>query len=288
MTDFPSWTWGAVLALAVVAIGTFVAMLFLLQRSSPQGPGTSEPRVRPSPPPISADAPPADVPPASEPPEPAVGPPVPTDEVMRVIRDRETGQLRVEVEGRGYSHIREIADAQVGHRVLLAAADLIHFTGGMATNPRAVQNAMSQVAGMPAPPPPPARPVRQETGEPLAPRAEGLGTEGTLASGTLPLASAPARERYSLAGFFLRGFQPQAETGPEPAPLTFIDEIEEILQKKIQDLSTPLPYAVHVTTREDGMLQIEVGLKKYGIPDDVPDSGVRELIRAAVREWERR
>jgi hypothetical protein len=207
---------------------------------------------------------------------------------MRVIRDRETGQLRVEVEGRSYSHIREIADAQVGHRVLLAAADLIRFTGGMATNPRAVQNAMSQVAEMPAPSPPPARPARPETEARAVPRAEGAGIEDTLAPGALPQASPPARERYSLTGFFMRGFEPQAETEPEPAPFTFVDEIEEILQQKIQNLSTPLSYAVHVTTQEDGMLQIEVGLEKYASPDDVPDPEVQELIRAAVREWERR
>ena len=280
--------WGAVFVLVVVAIGTFVAMLFFLQRSRSQGPETPESRVRSSPPPISADVPPADLPSATVPPEQSDGAPVPADEVMRVIRDRETRLLRVEVEGRSYSHIREIADAQVGHRVLLAAADLIRFTGGMATNPRAVQNAMSQVGEMPAPSPPLARPARPEAEVRAVPRAEGPGIEDTLAPGALPQAGPPVRERYSLTGFFMRGFEPQAETEPETASLSFVDEIEEILQQKIQNLSTPLPYAVHVTTREDGMLQIEVGLEKYASPDDVSDPGVQELIRAAVREWERR
>ena len=75
-------------------------------------------------------------------------------EMMRVLRNPDTGRVLVEVEGRRYEHIREIEDAQVGRRVLWAIADLIRFTGGVATNPQAVRSASAAVdweQGRPAP-----------------------------------------------------------------------------------------------------------------------------------------
>ena len=156
----PALLLGGVMLLILVAIGIFVATLVYLRRAqgSQQRTPARQPDPRPQPQPVPAvqEAQAAPAPPVAE-------APARPGEVMRVIRDRETGQLRVEVEGRSYSHIREIADAQVGHRVLWAAADLIRFTGGMATNPRAVQNAMSQVTEMPASSSPPARPARPAT-----------------------------------------------------------------------------------------------------------------------------
>ena len=67
-----------------------------------------------------------------------------------------------------------------------------------------------------------------------------------------------------------------------------IEDVEEILQERIQALPTPLPCAVHVLTGPDGTLQIEVGLDTYSTSDEVPDPEIRQLIKDAVAEWERR
>jgi hypothetical protein len=87
-----------------------------------------------------------------------------------------------------------------------------------------------------------------------------------------------------ISGFFQRGFTARPSVS---APVSFIDQIEEVLQRRIASLPAPLPYPVHVQTAEDGSLAIEVGTTVYGAPDEVPDPTIRKLIQDAVAQWEK-
>jgi hypothetical protein len=230
---------------------------------------------------------------------------------MRVIRDEHTGRVLVQVDGKQYAHIHEIADARVGRRVLWAIADLLRFTGGMAANPQAVRSAASQEnisesrphsgpthAQVPAANPSPQASPSGEGPRPTAPlptsaqSAPAIGTgqrlprRQTRITSTSAQTEPPARERYSLVGYFLKGFTPRESKASTPEPRAFIDEIEEILQGYIERRPTPLPCDVHVQAGPDGALQIEIGLNTYGHPDDVPDPEIRALIKQAVTEWE--
>jgi hypothetical protein len=257
-----------------------------------------------------ADAPvqPADAPVqrAEEPVQQAEAPAHP-GEVMRVIRNEQTGRVLVEVGGKQYAHIREITDAKVGRRVLWAIADLVRFTGGMATNPQAIRSVAR------AQPAPSQEPVRQA--RPTAPASVPT-SDPMVASGSVldrleaepePPALEPAltpraspsytpsvlppeekpRRGYSLVNYFRQGFEKNAPTTPMPSPTSFIDEIEEILQTHIRRLPSPLPVEVHVRTGSDGSLQIEVGMDAYSSAEDVPDLQIRQLIQGAVSEWEK-
>jgi hypothetical protein len=207
-------------------------------------------------------------------------------EVMRVIRDEQSGRILVEVEGRSYAHLREIADPQAGRRVLWAIADLIRFTGGMAANAQAVQSVAQQVAGeqgLPTPPGParaeetPARTEEDAAARPGAPEPR-------------PAPEGPDRSfgsRYSISAFFRRGLKPLPST-PEPAPGSFVDEIEAILQDMIGQRAAPLPREVHVSVGSGNRLQVEVGREVYGSAEEVPDPEIRALIQAAVAAWEAR
>jgi hypothetical protein len=211
-------------------------------------------------------------------------------EVMRIIRDQDTGRILVEVEGQSYTHIREIADAQAGRRVLWAIADLIRFTGGMATNAQAVRSAAQSVAreqGIS---------TLQDAGHVETVQA---GTSETAAAGPAPssaLAEPSALSqsdrdlgpRYSVSAFFQRGLRPPSLPTPELGTSSFIDEIEAILQGLIAERTAPLARAVHVSVGPEDRLQIEVGSEVYGSADEVPDPEVQALIRAAVAEWENR
>jgi hypothetical protein len=170
---------------------------------------------------------------------------------MRVIRDERTGQVLVEVGGQRYAHLREIDDAQVGRRILWAIADLLRFTGGMAANPQAVRNAAQQMA----------------QDEHIF--AQGAAPAPGTSSAQEPLQTTPTTgSRYSMVEFFRRGLE-APPIAPLPRPV-------------------PLPYAVHVVTGPDERLQIHVGQDVYGSSDEVPDLEARELIQAAVKEWEER
>ena len=276
---------GVVVVLILLAVGIFVLILVYLQRSqSKKQPSQAQPNR-------------ADLPPSQEAPTvigeadagrgqpaqaqaPAGGAmlaaqsdlsykPAHPGEVMRVIRDQKTGRVVVEIDGQPYTHIREIKDAQTGRRVLWAIADLVRFTGGMATNPQAVRTVTESEeepsAASSSPPPP-------------APLADAL--EPTSAS-PVP------RQRYNMVDFFRRGFQREPSV-PEFQPSSFVDEIEAILQTYIAARPTPLDQEVHVKTGEGGKLQIQVGLDVYGSSDEVPDPEIQELIKTAVAEWEKR
>jgi hypothetical protein len=253
---------GALIFLIVLAVAIFVATLAYFGRAQSRQRAEQERPASPEPP--QAEGEPAVPPPQQEPALPAALQETPArpGEVMRVIRNERTGQVSIEVEGQQYTHLREIEDPRVGRRVLWAIADLLRFTGGMAANPQAVRSAAQQVA--------------QDERTP-APAQEPLAGPSMSAAGS----------RYSMVEFFRRGFEPSPATSPSGTS-SFIDEIEAILQVHIQRRPTPLPYEVHVTTGPDTRLQIRVGQDVYGSPDEVPDLEVRELIRAAVAEWEGR
>lgn len=289
----------AMIVLLLMAVGIFVFIITYLQRggskSKPPARRRAEVVATPDPPssqPITAAAPSSPAP--TEAAAPLVEMPTRPGEVMRVYRDPQTGQIMIEVEGKQYAHLREIHDAQVGRRVLWAISDLLRFTGGMAANPQALQNIPKPQEASPATPlpasiqpaaqvaPPPATPAIIET--PL-PRPVPV----RLPTYAVPPASdlKPPEKGIgpTITNFFRRGLQPSA---PVQQPPSFIEEIETILQAYIESLPTPLPYEVHMRADRSGTLQIEVGNKVYGSPNDVADEHIRSLIKAAVAEWEKR
>jgi hypothetical protein len=256
----------------LVLVAIFVVALVYL--------GKGQVKKQPSPQAASTPAPPVSPSPRQQAPQPAIAPAAGPDEVMRVIRDQETGGVLVEVDGRRYTHIRQIRDAAVGRRVLSTVADLVQFTGGMATNPQAVQGVRA-AAGEQA--------YRAPPGDTIAspPRAPGTSPQRLSDLVSLDAIEPPSTQQGNgMIGFFRRGFQP-APADPVPSSTAWIEEIDEILQRTIRALPTPPSQAVRVASGDDGMLQIIVGLRTYDSADQVPDPQIRGLIEAAVTEWER-
>ncbi len=313
----PVWLLVGVVVLILVAVAIFVATLVYLQRAQSSKQAQEEsPRPHPQLPekpladPLAQASLQVAAPPAETPTSPG--------EVMRVIRDERTGRVLVEVDGQRYTHIREISDAQVGRRVLWAIADLVRFTGGMATNPQAVRGAaqgrngaasiesalptrevqagLTPANGTPTSAPPVAQPVvpvgSAGTGRPVEQvgRLDGPAPTSATPAWAASATDTPATEPRgsSILEFFRRGFQPAAVVGPAAQPSSFIDEIEAILQQYISSRPTPLPYDVHVKTGPHGALQIAMGPNVYGSLEQIPDPEVKELIKTAVAEWEKR
>jgi hypothetical protein len=259
---------GAIVGLVGLAVLVFVLLLGGLRgrddkKKAPK-PGRRQQAATPEAPP---DDEPADTPRQGE--------------MMRVLRNPDTGRVMIEVEGRCYEHIREIEDAQVGRRILWAIADLIRFTGGVATNPQAVRSASAAVdweEGTPAPVP-------------------GAGRAWSPPSATSPAAmpsagdadtSPTANLSKTMRAFFQRGFSPAPSDPAASAPGSFVEQIEALLQKRLQALDPPLPHEVHIQSGPQQRLQIQVGREVYGSVDEVANPQVRALIQAAVAEWEQR
>lgn len=277
----PALLLGALILVIALAVAIFVGILLYIvqgraktraERASAHPLTPSHPK-RAEPPPSGEGA--------DESPEP---PPVNLaalpGEVMRVVRNEQTGRIAVEVKGQRYEHIREIADAEIGRRVLWAIADLLRFTEGMAANPQAIRSAAQRAAKAEDKQP---HAVASTTAQPGLPESQ--------PPTTAPMLSQPDQSpsaRYDMLAFFRRGLGPSTP-GPSTAEQrSFVDEIEAILQDSIQQYTVPPPSEVHVRTGPEGQLQVEVGQEVYGSVDDIPDPIVQGLIRAAVAEWETR
>jgi hypothetical protein len=78
---------------------------------------------------------------------------------------------------------------------------------------------------------------------------------------------------------------PKKKEEPIAAPLTMVEQIDQILQMKI--VNTPLAaLGIKIQEGPGGMVNVIVGNKKYEGVGDVPDPQVQAAIRAAVAEWE--
>lgn len=225
-------------------------------------------------------------------------------EMVRLLRDRITGALVVEVEGQKYRRLSEIKDGRVGRQVLQAAADLVRFTE--------VIQPPGQIR-IPSPPPPPvAEPVVSVP--PAAPSTLPRQTPADLErEPPVPRTPAPpAVEREFLESLRQQRQQQQQEEAPKPSlspieffrrgfaarrsanaqdavspPRSLAEEIEEILQRFIRTYPTLVGKEVHVGTGPGGGIRIQVENEYYNTPDDIPDAEIRGIIKAAIQEWEK-
>jgi hypothetical protein len=211
-------------------------------------------------------------------------------EIMRILRDKDTGAIIVEVEGNRYRRLTEIRDGRIGNQILEAIADLIKFTGGIVRGQWAVASATPVVPTREMPPQPQ---VLEPASSPRAVATEPPGSDEEaflqrLREGDLQVSRTPPEEAQpSIMSYFTRRRKPQTTAEGIRARGTFIDEIEAILQRMISTAPAPLGQEVHVGTGPEGGLQIQVGTQYFSSADEVPDPTIRDLIKAAVEEWER-
>lgn len=207
-------------------------------------------------------------------------------EVMRVLRDKTSGALVIEVEGKRYRRLAEIRDGRIGRRVLWAIADLLRFAEEVPLENVARTSPAATPASTPATTPEAATAAAPAPAtKPQAPPEVEEAFLRRLQEGEL---TEEKKEPAKPTGFGLLR-RKAAKPSPEPAePRTFVDEIEDILQEFIRESVVPVEKSAHVHTGPDGTLQIEVDGRTYERPDDVPDPIIRGLIKAAVDEWERR
>jgi len=67
-------------------------------------------------------------------------------------------------------------------------------------------------------------------------------------------------------------------------PLSMIEQIDEILQRKMTELAGA-PRGVRLVEGAGGSLRVFIGVQSYAF-EDVPDAEVKSIIREAVAEWE--
>jgi hypothetical protein len=212
-----------------------------------------------------------------------------------LLRHPESGQLIVEVAGQHYTKLADVTDKKIGQYILKLVAHLLVFTNGVILTSAGMKSVTTpkvedvpepllipQARSVPqAPPPAPtAPPPPQAAPPPPPPDVEATFLASLKASGPTPPASAPKR-----GGLFGRS---TSSTPADSLPgLNLAQEINEIVQARLR--YSPLAnQRIEISSAIGGGIRIQVNNKFYSSPDDVEEPEVKELIKASIKEWERK
>jgi len=69
--------------------------------------------------------------------------------------------------------------------------------------------------------------------------------------------------------------------------LNLADEINDIVQNRLRYSLLAPNTQIAITSDLGGGIRIQVNGQFYTSPDDVPDQAAQELIKAAIKEWEK-
>lgn len=169
-------------------------------------------------------------------------------EVMRILRDLADGGLVIEVGGLRYRSLDEIPDPQIVRRLVGNAQDLAHFARLVAT----------PAEGQPYPPPPPS--VTAPSAPPPPPAAQ----------------PKPSKK------------QAAAEDEEPPAPQSMAEEIEELLQMRLQVMPSLAYRSIHIHQAPGGGVSIEVDGQHFDSITDIMDEEAQSFIQTVIQEWEAR
>lgn len=175
-------------------------------------------------------------------------------ELLSVCRT-EKGELVIFVQGQRYQHLREIKDPQLGNETVKAIRRMLTFAEGW----------LPSLSQEPSPPSPTQSTVDEES------FLEQLRQGDMFPVGTSP------------PGLFSR----RKRKPPQPlAPLlTPADEINELVQQRVQERPDMAKRDIRITTSADGSLRIRVGLHTFTKVDDISDPEVKSLVQDVIREW---
>lgn len=219
--------------------------------------------------PVSAPAPPAS-------PEPA--------ELLRLLRDPQSGQLIVEIGGQRYAKLADITDKKIGQYVLKLTAHLLAFTNGVIVTEAGMKSVYKpKLAGVPQPitasaDTPPAQSTNQPQSLPSQSKVDPLPPLPGLTLQS-PVSSQPG-------GLLGRVAQPPPPPSNLPG-LNLAEEINDIVQARLRYSPLAEDNTVEITSDLSGGIRIQVNGRYYTSPDEVPDPDIKRLIQASIKEWER-
>jgi hypothetical protein len=236
---------------------------------------------------------------------PPVAPPsLEAAELLRLLRDPQSGDLIVEVAGRRYTKLADVDDKEVGQYILELVAHLLVFTNGVIATEIGVKSVYlpKRLGKIPLPltkPTPVSQlpdPAAYDSSSTSSPQPEPTSSEPELVPKPPPeaeaafLASLQARPpqpepQQRGGGFFVRS-KPASEAGAVPG-FNLADEINKIVQTRLMISPLSSTDDVEIVSDPGGGIRIIVDGVGYASPDDIPDLEVKTLIKESIKQWER-
>jgi hypothetical protein len=209
-------------------------------------------------------------------------------QILSLVRVEAGGPLEVEIDGVRYRRLSDVADPQIKRRIVDAAMELIQFTGVLgigAIEPAPIektetwredlrQGSQSELQQTRAAPP--------GAGSPPQTSAE---VEEQFLSMLAEMGQPPPQPEKP--GVISAVRQRMAPKLPEPErPRTFVDEIEEIVQRRLPLIPALAGRGLHIRPGQAGKVLFLFDGQEYDNVDDIPNLTARQLVKDAIREWD--
>jgi hypothetical protein len=175
-------------------------------------------------------------------------------DLLRVSRTKK-GELAIFVRGQRYRHLQRITDPEVGREAIEALKAVLAFAEGWLPSIR-----------------------RQASGTPPAPDVD-QATFLKQLHNTSPL----IQDEKPIG---LRGLLPKQAPSTMLQPLTFVSEIDDLVQQRLQERSELAQHCIRLFADDVVGLSIQVDGQIFDAVDDISDPQIRALIQDAVCEWE--
>jgi hypothetical protein len=173
-------------------------------------------------------------------------------ELLSIVRT-EKGGLSVLAGGKPYRRLRDINDPRVGQDSIEAIRAILAFAEGWLPF---IQEWSAEVSQAQAPP------ARSTPAQQSGPRSIG---------------------RAALPHAHTMAIPPP---GSMLAPLPLIDEVNDLVQKRLRENPELADHLITLSTALDGSLRIYVDQQVFQAVSDITNPKVKALIQGAIREWE--
>ena len=214
-----------------------------------------------------------------------------TGQILSLMRDHVGEPVKVEIAGVKYGSLAEIEDAVLRRQVVDAALELIQFTGALGPG-AAVPDRLAET---------------NHWREDIRERSEGelqkirTGSAVPAAEVQRPTAGKEVEEQFlSLLEEMGRTRQVQdrptvvsstqprltAKLAGSDEPRSFVNDIEDIVQRRIRLIPALVGRDLHVRLDRAGSVRFVFEGKEYQDLQEIPNLTARQLIKDAIQEWE--
>ena len=214
-----------------------------------------------------------------------------TGQILSLVRREFGGPLEVEIGGTTYSRLAEIEDPQMRRQVVGSALELIQFTGALEqasdtpvladksstwredlrdSSQAELERIHSRIA------------LGSDRSE--RPHAPDEVEEQFLNLLTEMGHPAPPPEKPSVMGALRRRRVPKVPKKEDSR--SFVDDIEEIVQRKLHTAPALAGRGLHVRLGEDGSVRFLFEGREYGSLDKLPNLTAQQLVQDAIDEWD--
>lgn len=223
-----------------------------------------------------------------------------TGQVLNLVRNAPGGPLQVEIAGKRYRRLDEIEDKQLRRQVVDAAMELIWFTGALgsdASAPTPLEQTYHWREDVRKGSKGELEHIRStaddRTSDQDALRDVGRGADTIVPEDVeekfLDLLSnmghaSPGVETPSLVSALQRRWTPKPSDRDEPR--TFVDQIDRIIQRRIQLIPALAQRELHVWPGPGGVVRFVFEGVEYEDLDDLPNLTARQVIKDAIQEWD--